>query len=322
MIYEYAIEPEVVATWGEADNYRYFIDKIGLGTTRIVSRFPKKWKKSVYEAFAEIKKNVPDNEKKQAELQHQEKRLEAIVERISEQSIRRVAQTQDLKNWKDAVILEHNNLSFHAVICNEGYKKFNFIITPTDLISAAHTLWVNEVEKDVPRNAISIGKELAPLLKISKKIKIIDPYFRASRPKWINVFREIFRHIRSGMHQLGDIEIELIASLEVHNCPVADFYKEECLRYLTDIVPQGLKLTIMRWGHKNNGEKLHNRYILTEFGGIKLDPGFDESLSVGAHTEFTVLGKKRYSLRWRQYASNASEFNMEIESPFIIEGNR
>jgi len=108
----------------------------------------------------------------------------------------------------------------------------------------------------------------------------------------------MFEHIKSGMHQLEEIEIELVASLDVHNCPAAVFYKEECLRHLSDILPQGLRWTIMRWGGiKTMGSNYTIRYILTEFGGIKLDPGFDESLSVGANTEFTVLGRKRYNLR-------------------------
>ena len=32
MVYEYAVEPEVVATWGKSrEDFRYFKDKFGLG---------------------------------------------------------------------------------------------------------------------------------------------------------------------------------------------------------------------------------------------------------------------------------------------------
>ncbi len=47
MVYEYALEPELVATWGNRQDFRYFVEKFGLGQPRIVSRYPKPWKRLV-----------------------------------------------------------------------------------------------------------------------------------------------------------------------------------------------------------------------------------------------------------------------------------
>lgn len=54
MLYEYAIEPELVATWSDRKVGRYFADKFGLGSPRIVSRYPKRWKKLVWSAWEQL----------------------------------------------------------------------------------------------------------------------------------------------------------------------------------------------------------------------------------------------------------------------------
>ena len=51
MIQEYALEPELVASWHDPVLARFFIDQFGYGTGRVVSRYPKKWRKLVWEAF-------------------------------------------------------------------------------------------------------------------------------------------------------------------------------------------------------------------------------------------------------------------------------
>jgi len=43
MIYEYALEPELVATWADRRIARYFVEKFGLGQLCVVLRFFKVW---------------------------------------------------------------------------------------------------------------------------------------------------------------------------------------------------------------------------------------------------------------------------------------
>ena len=48
MIKEFALEPDVLAT--SFRDFSYFIEKFGVGQGRVISRFPKHWKRLVYEA--------------------------------------------------------------------------------------------------------------------------------------------------------------------------------------------------------------------------------------------------------------------------------
>ena len=41
------------------------------------------------------------------------------------------------------------------------------------------------------------------------------------------------------------------------------------------IIPKGLKVTVFQWKERPNGQKLHNRYILTDLGGVSFHHGLD-----------------------------------------------
>lgn len=49
MLYEYAVEPELLNTW---ERFRYFIEKSGVSQGRFISRYPKAWKRMVYQSLA------------------------------------------------------------------------------------------------------------------------------------------------------------------------------------------------------------------------------------------------------------------------------
>ena len=57
MICEYALEPELVATWHDSERFRYFSEQFGFdydgrATGRVVAQYPGKWKKRIWDAFA------------------------------------------------------------------------------------------------------------------------------------------------------------------------------------------------------------------------------------------------------------------------------
>ena len=40
MIYEFAVEPTLVATWSDRKEFRFFDGKFGLGRQRVLCRYP------------------------------------------------------------------------------------------------------------------------------------------------------------------------------------------------------------------------------------------------------------------------------------------
>ena len=52
MLYEFVLDPELVATWHDRKKYSFFDEKFTLRSRRAVSvRFPNKWKSQVLKAF-------------------------------------------------------------------------------------------------------------------------------------------------------------------------------------------------------------------------------------------------------------------------------
>ena len=50
MIYEYALEPRLLNNWKD---FRYFTEKFSFYEGRLISRFPKRWKRDVYALLSE-----------------------------------------------------------------------------------------------------------------------------------------------------------------------------------------------------------------------------------------------------------------------------
>ncbi len=77
-------------------------------------------------------------------------------------------------------------------------------------------------------------------------------------------------------------------------------FRQECEQKLPNFIPDGLQLELKRWKKRSGGEKLHNRYILTDIGGVKVDPGLDEG-EEGESFEVILLERATYEKQWDDY---------------------
>ena len=72
----------------------------------------------------------------------------------------------------------------------------------------------------------------------------------------------------------------------------------------------------MRWDRSY----LHNRFILTEYGGLKFATGLDEhDGSARTHDIVDLLEPEPYAQTWQEYQRDNPLFPL-IESDLIIEG--
>jgi hypothetical protein len=82
----------------------------------------------------------------------------------------------------------------------------------------------------------------------------------------------------------------------------------------------GCKIGFVRWEEKHGGEKLHNRYVLTELGGVFLGVGLDEG-DAGETDDFILLPRAQYEHRWSQYVNNDGAFEL-ADRPATVHGTR
>ena len=107
MLHEYAVEPELVATWCTRASGRYFLDKFGLGFPRILSMYPRRrkhWKRLVEEAWSK------------GDDATDRKRMVELVQRLSYVNVvRRNAVWNPDRAWLDNAVEEQstNPISRH-----------------------------------------------------------------------------------------------------------------------------------------------------------------------------------------------------------------
>ena len=109
MIYEYALEPELVASWHkDRMKCRFFIDKFGFGTGRVVSDYPKEWAETVWGLF---ESSYPEA------TVIQRKQMAELLRKIARPTAERPDQLWDSgKSWYDNARDEHNRWPFHAIL--------------------------------------------------------------------------------------------------------------------------------------------------------------------------------------------------------------
>ena len=93
-------------------------------------------------------------------------------------------------------------------------------------------------------------------------------------------------------------------------------FRQECERYLPAVIPGGMTLIVRRWQNRPAGEKLHNRYILTDVGGVQFGFGLDEG-DRGTTDDVTLLSAPAYGQRLGDYAGPAYAFDLEGEVKIV-----
>jgi hypothetical protein len=53
-------------------------------------------------------------------------------------------------------------------------------------------------------------------------------------------------------------------------------FSANCRANLVKALPRGLRLAAMLWRERNGGLQFHERLIVTDIGGVVVDPGKDE----------------------------------------------
>lgn len=92
------------------------------------------------------------------------------------------------------------------------------------------------------------------------------------------------------------------ATIEVHfsDEPRAyDFAMDLAERYLPRLLPDGAKVVLRCWRARDRGERLHNRYLLTDVGGVQFGDGI-EAGDAGQHDRVSILDEPSWSVLWEQ----------------------
>jgi len=219
------------------------------------------------------------------------------------------------KAWLDNALEEHAGRPFSAIIVQKNPDTSAAVICQADLDELEEPRWQAERQRRIERTAIEMAACAATLLRDAKEILFVDPYFT---PKDQSFKRPLQAFLQVVAQRPPGIPV---ARIEIHtgyddSAGTKSFFEAECKRHLPSIVPRGLKIRLMRWDRSY----LHNRFILTEYGGLKFATGHDEhDGSARTHDIVDLLEPEPYVKTWREYQRDSPIFPL-IEDDLIIEG--
>ena len=294
MIYEYAVDPSIAATWTQLRDGRFFKDRFGLGTPRIVSSFPHSWRKLV---LGEV-----DQFRQYRDLEIS--RMVTLLDRMCHPTIRRCASNWDInKSWLENAEIEHSHTPFDAILAKSNPRSHERVIC-ADSIDDNTPLWSRKRNYTVERDE-RVQELVRPMLRIATKVIFVDPYFctdeRFLQPmkRYLEVIMIERNRYWKSRSDVGSVpQIEICRSWKSRHL---------CESKLSAIVPRQLNLIVSTLKQRSCGESLHNRYILTDVGGLLFGHGLDDRQ--GTHDDLVLLDEVPYWIRWNQYANGPYVFD-------------
>lgn len=294
MVYEFALEPELVATWGDKANFRYFHDKFGLGQPRMMVEYPSlnNWRGQVLKALDRLE----DIEKAKV--------LE-MVRILTEKTISRIPHKEydGTKPWLQNSEQEHAVSPFHAILAKDNPRHHPAILRGDNLdYSEEKPRWLIDRDQCPTRNPLDMAATVESLLRNSTEIIFVDPHFGPENAR----HRRPLEAFLSAIMTNRGCPVTQVTLLTSNKAPTA-FFSSECVSKLPRIIPVGLTVNFLQLAEQSGGEKLHNRYILTDIGGVKFQVGLDDG-GDGQTDDVGLMGRIQYDLRWKQYAGSSPAF--------------
>lgn len=295
MIYEFALDPGVMNSWA---SFRYFYDNFGAEKGRLISQFPSKWVRMVYEACS----TCQDIEKK---------KIEVKLENIKNKLVRMSRAYESSLSWLDNAEYQHARVPFRAIVSSSTTRGTKGVLIADD-IDYATPLWNIECGFCVAREACKMANCVQPMLSLCSDVLFIDPHFNPDYIKYRNTLSQFLSQISENA-KICRIEYHLGDNLG------GSHFRDQCNQKIPPLIPKGMEVKFIRWKQLDEGEKLHPRYILTELGGVSIEVGLDEG-NLGETTDINLLSEAIYTKRWNDFQQATAAY--QFIDKLTVEGVR
>ncbi|MCG7870979.1 MAG: hypothetical protein JAZ11_02625 [Candidatus Thiodiazotropha lotti] len=301
MLKEFAVDPQVIAS--SFETCRYLISQFGADKGRLISKYPKSWKRMAIDAA----NTLPDGLKKERVVEYLNGLNNEWLTLIA--SNRAYAAHGD--SWLDNARAAHVVKPFDAIICDQDDQPNRLI--DTNACDESNQLFAANRICAVNRHANDLAQVATLLLQNCRVIRFIDPYFNPRHSRWRNPLAAM-------LALLPDITK---VRCEYHFCerdelpPIEQLARDLGQRAL---IPQGGALRLVCWREKDGGERFHRRYLLTENAGLGYEGGLDESIGADQTTDVSLLDRRHHSDRWAEYNLDAQTYEL-AEPVFALDAD-
>lgn len=295
MFFEYAIDPRALSNW---ERVRYFLDALGPWKGRFLARYPRRWKKMVYDGLDAA--GCTTMEKKRIEI-----RLENLDKRVF--SPRQDATYDPNIQWLDNALLEHSRKPFRAIIAERPNRAPAHVLDASGLDEAS-TLWRVDQGALLAREPSTIVNAITTLLESSSRVLLIDPYFRADQGDKLLALQ----HICAVVSERTIVEVHFGESVEFRQ------FVDDAKRTLPNVLGPCSKVILHCWRERPRGPRLHNRYIVTNTGGVQFGDSVERG-QVGHADRISILEEASRAALWNEYAGTPPAFD-RVGEPVEIFG--
>lgn len=306
MIHAFALEPQLVATWGRREEFRFIHDKFGLGTPRVFLELPafSTWKKAVYAAATAL-----------ALSQEDMKRIEELFRIFGEHRHRRANSVYDgLRAWLDNAEAEYARRPFAGIVAIENPRHHAAVLVASQL-GASSAGWTLTAGGSPARTPEALAAALSAMVTNCRQLHLVDPHFGPNKARFRRVLEALMDVVANAGLQLDVVRIHCMVQSDYG---LASFERDA--ERMARRLPDGVAIEFVRWQRRSGGDRLHNRYVLTDVGGVALGTGLDDG-SAGETDDVLLLPRAQYELRWSQYVDANGAFDC-VDRPKVIVGTR
>ena len=284
MIKEFALDPEVLATW---ENFRYFTEKFGVPKGRLIAEFPGKWRRLVYEAAQRTAKPVE---------------LARIVEKLKQVSsyilLRRGRPGGDPNlPWLNNALAEHARDPFYGIIAMDNARAHPDVLAQIEVDDGAPRFRV-ATQIEIERTAPSLVACAAVLLGNSSRIKWVDHMIDLRQGRWRRPFAAALDLLDTSR---GPVIVEVHRGYgnDIHRINLLDQFGES----FTRLSQNGVSLEL----YLHPERLMHDRFILCELGGLKVGHGLDDNEEGGSNPVANVLllDRELFEVQWRKFSDES-----------------
>lgn len=277
MIKEFALDPAAVSDWG---NFRWLTSQFGCEYGRLISRFPSGWKKIVYELCSQ------SDHISQLQLSRIEIILFNLEYEFDKKLIKNNRSFDFGISWLENALESNISNPFSAII---SLTETDNVLTP-ESIDEYTELWKTSTGTTVKRSPNDLVNYFRPFFKFGKEILFVDSHFDPGVPRYYRAFICYFNNLFSIGKVYKNIAIHTSDTISI------DHFVGQFIKRFSNSIPGEANIYVFRWKQLEDNENFHARYLLTDFGGLSIDYGFDEG-SENETTDIKLLSKEIYNKR-------------------------
>lgn len=315
MIFEYAIQPDLAASWHDPRAAYPFVSQMGPGQRRVPCAFPAaKWRRLVKDALDRLVDSEDGPTKQRAR-----KNIEVLIQHLRTIGTERKGTVEEAHEWLAAALREHGEFPFGGILVQAcATPTPDGVVDASKLEEGANEFWTPPAPS-VARRAADLAAALSPLLRCAKDICFVDPFFDAG----IAEYRDpMIAYIRAAQSRRDPRALRLAVHFEVRPTQVAELRRirganvdeldvascrfDDCDKYLRPYLAEGVELECFAWATGRAGLKFHNRYVLSNIGSLALLHGLDEDRNRAQTDDITILSDEQHAARRAEFSGAAA----------------